>query len=86
MLIVPLVPMILRFLFFFFLAYLLFKLVVDFVIPVVRTTRRVKKNFREMQQRMEEQQNGFQQPSQNGSPVKGKEPLGDYIDYEEVKE
>jgi hypothetical protein len=77
--------MILRFLFFFFLAYLLFKLVVDFVIPVIRTTRKVKKSFREMQQRMEEQQAGTY-PAAQQTAVNGKEPQGDYIDFEEVKE
>ena len=78
----------LSFLFFAFLFYVLFKLVFDFVLPVYRTTRRVRKNFRDMQQKMQEQQNGTggYQPSQNGNAAKDKEPLGDYIDFEEVKD
>jgi hypothetical protein len=81
--------MILSFLFFLFLSYVLYKLVVDFVIPIYRTTRRVKKSFREMQQKMQEQQqNGG--AGYNGAPAEkmkeGREPLGDYIDFEEVKE
>ncbi len=81
--------MILSFLFFAFLFYVLFKLVFDFVIPIYKTTRQVKKSFREMHQKMQEQQNGFSgsyPPSQNGKTKKEQEPTGDYIDFEEVKD
>jgi hypothetical protein len=81
--------MILRFLFFLFLAYVLYKLIVDFAIPIFRTTRKVKRSFREMQQKMQEAQNGFSEghgPSPNGQAKKDQQPLGDYIDFEEVKE
>ncbi len=80
--------MILSFLFFAFLAYVLFKLVVGFIIPIYKTTRQVKKSFREMQQKMQEQQNGSAtyQQNQNASGQKKQEPLGDYIDFEEVKD
>ena len=86
---VPLNSMILSFLFFLFLSYVLYKLVVDFVIPIYRTTRRVKKSFREMQQKMQEQQQngGAGYNSASAEKMKdGREPLGDYIDFEEVKE
>ena len=81
--------MILSFLFFIFLAYVLYKIVVDFVIPIYRTTRKVKQSFRDMQRNMQEGQQGFskrygaspQEPAQKEQP-----PLGDYIDFEEVKE
>ena len=81
--------MILRFLFFVFLFYVLFKLVFDFVIPIYKTTRRVKQSFRDMHQKMQEGQNNGasgHQPSQNGTIKKEQEPLGDYIDFEEVKD
>ena len=81
--------MILSFLFFAFLAYVLFKLVVNFIIPIYQTTKKVKKSFREMQEKMQEQQSGYYngaQPSPNGSAKKDQQPLGDYIDFEEVKE
>lgn len=86
--IVPLFSMILRFLFFAFLFYVLFKLVFDFIIPLYRTTKKVKQGFREMQQKMQEQQQGTNphQQSQNTSTPKKQEPLGDYIDFEEVKD
>jgi hypothetical protein len=78
----------LSFLFFAFLFYVLFKLVFDFVLPIYRTTKRVKRSFRDMQQKMQEQQHGpaTHQASPNGNAKKEKEPLGDYIDFEEVKE
>jgi len=81
--------MILRFLFFVFLFYVLFKLVFDFIIPLYRTTRKVKQGFREMHQKMQEQQgtDAYQQAAQtNGSTQSKPAPLGDYIDFEEVKD
>ena len=84
--IVPLKTMILSFLFYAFLLYVLFKLVVNFILPVYRTTKQVKKSFREMHQKMQEQQSAAYQQQQNQPAAKKQEPLGDYIDYEEVKE
>ena len=73
-----------RFLFYCFLAYLLYVLIFRFILPIYRTTREVKKGFREMKDRMQQhtqQQNGYstyvKQP---------KDDKGDYIDFEEVKE
>ena len=77
--------MFLRFLFYAFLLYLGYKLVFDFIIPVIRTTRQVKRGFREMKNRMGE--NSFSQGTTQPQPEpKKKEVPGDYIDYEEVKE
>ncbi|GAA4743866.1 hypothetical protein [Flavisolibacter ginsenosidimutans] len=80
--------MILSFLFFTFVAYLIFKLVFDFIIPVYKTTRQVKQKFRDMNEQMRGQQG--QQASQNNQPKnntdKKKSTLGEYIDFEEVKD
>ena len=79
--------MILSFLFFAFLAYLLFRLVFDFVLPIYRTTKKVKRTFREMNERMNGQNKAASTSHQEASePSKKKSPLGDYIDFEEVKE
>jgi hypothetical protein len=79
--------MILSFLFFLFLFYVLFKLVVNFVIPIYKTTKKVKQSLREMQQKMQEQQSaGAYQQTSPGKTNTDKKPLGDYIDFEEVKE
>ena len=77
---------ILRFLFYAFLIYLGFKLVFDLIIPVYRTTRKLKKGFREMQQKMNqhtEQYNQQNTPPQVKETEKSK--AGDYIDFEEIK-
>ena len=80
--------MILSFLFFAFLGYLFYKLLVDFIIPIYKTTTQVKKTFREMHQKMNPQNkdaNG-QQKTTTASTLDKKAPIGDYIDFEEVKE
>jgi len=70
------------------LIYLLYKLIFDFIIPLYKTTKRVKKQFGEMQSKMQDQMNAYnaQQSQQNKTstktePVKSEE----YIDYEEIK-
>ncbi|MGN6166265.1 MAG: hypothetical protein ACTHOF_17165 [Flavisolibacter sp.] len=66
---------------------MLYKLVFDFIIPVYKTTRRVKNGFKEMNERMRQQAEGFQR--QNAQPSKPKveqHKPGDYIDFEEVKD
>ena len=78
---------ILRFLFYAFLLYLAFKLVFDLVIPVYRTTRKLKKGFREMQQKMNQHQEQYNQQTNAAPQVKEteKSKAGDYIDFEEIK-
>ena len=80
---------ILRFLFYAFLLYLAFRLIFDFIIPVVRTTMRIKKGFREMHERMNQHTEQFRQqeihPKQNQSND-NQSRGGDYIDFEEVKD
>lgn len=66
------------------LAYILYRFVVGFVIPVYRTTRQVKKEFREMQERMNGQMKHQEQPAPE-QYTEPKKPVGDYIDFEEVK-
>ena len=79
--------MILSFLFFAFLAYLLFRVVFDFVIPIYRTTKKVKRTFREMNERMNQQNNMASARRPEAEPSANKKtPVGDYIDFEEVKE
>ena len=81
-----------RIVFELFALYLLYKLVFDFIIPVARTTKQVKKQFSEMNSRMEEtmRQQQPQQPYQPNqytsntatTPAKKND---DYIDFEEIK-
>jgi Sec-independent protein translocase protein TatA len=78
-----------RYIFWALAIYILYKLVTAFIIPVVKTTRTVRKQFKGMQQQMQEQMNA-QQQYQNKSttaPAGNKQPAAadDYIDFEEVK-
>jgi hypothetical protein len=67
------------------LIYVIYKVVFQFVLPVYNTTRELKKGFREMQQKMNEQMKQQQQASTATQPQAPKEPVGEYIDFEEVK-
>ena len=77
----------LRYLFFAFLIYLAYRLVFHFIIPIYKTTRQVKKQFREMHSRMQDnmgQQPPYQQPVTPVAENKNQQ-AGDYIDFEELK-
>jgi hypothetical protein len=66
---------------------MLYKLVFDFIIPIYRTTRRVKKSFREMNERMRRQAEGFDQQNNVAQKSKSQDnKSGDYIEFEEVKD
>ena len=77
--------MIFSFLFYFFLAYLLYRLIFNFIIPIYRTTRKVRKGFRNMQEKMNQQQ----APNTGHNTPEEKKPnldnIGEYIDFEDVK-
>ena len=74
-------------LFYGFLIYLLYRLVFHFIIPLYKTTRQVKKSFRNMQDQMR-QHTGAQNTAPQETPTKktGTGKVGDYIDFEEIKE
>lgn len=78
-----------------FLLYILYRLIFDFIIPIYNTTKKVKNQFGEMHNKMQDQMNAFNQQQQAASSSKGatsaktmgKDPAKkeDYIDYEEIK-
>ena len=60
--------------------YLLYKFVFNFFLPVFRTTKHVRQQFRNMQ--------GAQQSEpapKRPEPAKPKNTMGEYIDFEEIK-
>ncbi len=68
------------------LILLAYNVVFKLIIPIFRATRQVKKGFKDMQDKMNEQMNqqpGFQKTSNSTTE---KKPVGDYIEFEEVKE
>ena len=74
-------------LFYIFLAYLLYNLVFKLIIPIYRTTKQVRKGFREMQEKMNGQAaGGGQTPKNNSSSTPKNSKVGDYIDFEEVRD
>lgn len=84
--------MYLRYILFAVIIYLLYRFVFHFIIPIYKTTSQVKKQFREMHSKMEEQMNQASfgkatEDKQTDNPGKSttKELGGDYIDFEEVK-
>lgn len=80
----------------FFLAivfYLLYRFVFNFIVPVARTTRHVRQQFRNMQEQQEsmQQRETWQQQAQSRPQPSQERPTqkpaaGDYIDFEEVKD
>lgn len=71
-----------------FLLYILYKLIVDFIIPIYKTTKTVKKQFGEMNAKMQEQMNSYNQQQNAQGTTRPKEESvkkEDYIDYEEIK-
>jgi hypothetical protein len=75
------------YLFYFFLAYLLYQLVFKFILPIYRTTKQVKRGFRDMQERMNghTNANASEQTAETFKTSNIKK-TGDYIDFEEVKD
>jgi len=67
--------------------YVVYKLVFDFIVPVYKTTTHVKQQFRNMHDNMQQQANSSPK-QQNPEPKKEKAStsIGEYIDFEEVKE
>ena len=73
-----------------FALYILYKLIFDFILPVAKTTKQVKKQFNDMSQQMQKKMNQQQDAQQqtNYSSNKSTAPKSnsdDYIDFEDVK-
>jgi hypothetical protein len=87
--------MIFKFLFYAFLFYLMFRLIFNFILPIYRTTKQVKRSFREMHEQMNQHQREYpgngstgadaQTSQQNKTENLNTDQLGEYIDFEEVK-
>lgn len=69
------------------LIYILYKLIFDFIIPLYQTTKRVKRQVKEMNAKMQEQMNAYNKQQSASAKPTPQEPVKkeDYIDYEEIK-
>jgi hypothetical protein len=71
-----------------FFIYIIYRFVFEFLIPVYKATQKIKKGFRDVQEKANDNMNFQQQkpPTGNtGTDPGQKETLGEYIDYEDVK-
>jgi Sec-independent protein translocase protein TatA len=77
-----------------FALYLLYKLIFDFIIPVAKTTKQVKKQFNDMNAQMQEKMNEqnarqnqqqFHKTTVTENATKTKPSSDDYIEFEELK-
>jgi len=79
--------MILRFLVYGLLFYLAFRLVFNFIIPLFKTTRHIRQQFKDVNSRMQDQMNNpLNQQTPFDSPRPQKVDKEDYIEFEEIKE
>ena len=80
----------LRYILLAFTIYFAYRFIVNFLIPVVKTTRQVKKQFdsvREQQAYQQQQQQHHQHQKSKPSPVQKDNKAGDndYLEFEEIK-
>jgi predicted PurR-regulated permease PerM len=84
------IVMILRFILFALVTYVIYKVVFELIIPIFRTTQKIRRQFGDIQQQMQDQMNNVQngnagQTRPTTEPKKTTTRAGDYIDFEEVK-
>jgi hypothetical protein len=84
--------MILEFILYALAAYIIYKVVFEVVIPIFRTTQKIRQQFGDVQQHMRDQMNATQNQNKYNNPPDRPAPeqkksskAGDYIDFEEVK-
>lgn len=67
--------------------YFLMRFVFELVIPVYRTTRQVRRQFKDMKEKMESMQEGASghTPQSPRPEAQKKAPKEDYLDFEDVK-
>src|ERR1043166_630858 len=78
-----------RILLYGFLVYLIYKVLFELLLPVFNTTSKIKKDFKNMQEHMNEfmknQQQENNKQNKTGDPQAAKSKSGDYIEFEEIK-
>ena len=77
--------MMMRIILYAILILFLYQLIFRLIIPVYRASRRIKKGFREMQDKMNQQYQSDSQQYSNNQPTTTKPPAEDYIEFEEIK-
>lgn len=68
-----------------FLIYLLYKLIFEFVVPLYQSTKKIRRQFSEMQEKMQQDSHNFTSGRQASGPSPAAKKEGDYIEFEEIK-
>jgi len=68
-----------------FLIYILYQLIFEFIVPVYQSTKKIRKQFGEMQSKMQQDINAANRNQATAQPEPTVKKEGDYIDFEEVK-
>jgi len=81
--------MILRFILLLLGFYIAYKVIFELVIPIFRVTQKVRRQFNDMQQNMQNQSAPYQEgpvnPPQPEPKPRSANRAGEYIDFEEIK-
>ncbi|SEW10334.1 Ubiquitin elongating factor core [Chitinophaga sp. YR573] len=78
----------LKIIFYTFIFWLLYKLIFDFIVPVYQSTKQVRRQMGDIQDRMRQQyqeQQQAQQETQRPQTSAKKTDKSDYLDFEEIK-
>jgi len=78
----------LKIIFYTFIFWLLYKLVFDFIVPIYQSTKQVRRQMGDIQDRMRQQyqeQQQAQQETQRPQASAKKTDKRDYLDFEEIK-
>jgi hypothetical protein len=79
----------LKIIFYTFIFWLLYKLIFDFIIPVYQSTKQVRRQMGDIQERMrqqfEQQQQQSAEPQRPQNTTAKKADKSDYLDFEEIK-
>ena len=68
-----------------FLVYILYKLIVEFIIPIFQSTHQIRKQFGEMQSKMQQDLKNMNSVNKNTHQEQKVKREGDYIEFEEIK-
>lgn len=68
-----------------FLIYILYQLIFEFIIPIYQSTKKIKKQFGEMQSKMQQDMHAANNKQASVQPKPTVKREGDYIEFEEVK-
>ena len=68
-----------------FLIYVFYKLIFDFIIPLYQSTKKIKKQFGDIQSKMQDDMTAFQNKQKAAEQEPPLQKEGDYIEFEEVK-